>query len=289
MSVLHIRDKNGNFIPIPSIRGDKGKSAYEQAKEGGYNGTEADFIALLNNLPQIMINVTALDENEDINEKHLINFSNPHNVTAAQVGAIPITGGTIQGDMNVYSPHHPTVKIGVDALNTLSFLYTPNKTVDVYNWTNGEPTTLSLGNVNSMLLRDVFKLWIGSQDYQIYGDHNAAELGIAKMATGTYVGTGTGGSANPSTLVFPFIPKVAFISLEGNTSRCDATLPLVYGSRIGLVYSATSSNWSTHSTFPINLVWEGNTLYWTYTLNTTSVEQRQLNISDATYKWIIFG
>lgn len=41
MAILKLRDKNGNIIEIPAIRG---KSAYEYAKEGGYTGTEADFI-----------------------------------------------------------------------------------------------------------------------------------------------------------------------------------------------------------------------------------------------------
>jgi hypothetical protein len=282
-SILKVKDKDGNWIDITAIKGEDGKSAYEQAKEGGFTGTEEEFIAFLNGL---LNPVSVID---DTSEDHIADKNNPHNVTAEQVGAFSINGGTIQGDVNLFSSHHPTLKAGVDTLNTSSLLYTPNKTVDVYNWTNGEPTTISLGNVNSMLLRDVFKLWVGAKDYQIYGDHNASELGIARVATGSYVGTGVGGQANPSVLIFPFQPKVVFISLKGQTNRCDATLPLMYGSGIGLVYSATSSNWSTHSTYPINLVWEGNKLYWTYTLNTTSVEQKQLNISDLPYDWFIWG
>ncbi len=50
MPILQIRSKEGNFIPINSIKGDKGKSAYEQAKEGGYKGSEKEFIAVLNGL-----------------------------------------------------------------------------------------------------------------------------------------------------------------------------------------------------------------------------------------------
>lgn len=284
MSVLYIRDKDGNFVPINTIRG---ASAYEQAKMGGYQGTEEEFIQILGSLGNV--SAVQLTGDDSITEEHIANKNNPHGVTAAQVGALPSSGGTINGDVKVYSDHHPMVKIGVDEANTANFFYTQNKTVDIYNWTNGEPTTISLGNVNSMLLRDVCKLWVGAKDYQIYGDHNAAELGIARVASGTYVGTGTGGANNPTALSFPFQPKVVYISLEGQTNRCDTTLPLVYGSGIGLVYSATSSNWATHSTYPINLVWEGNTLSLTYTLNNTSVEQRQLNISDATYNWVAIG
>lgn len=287
MPVLYLRDENGNFVPIPAIRGANGKSAYEQAKEGGYTGTEAEFIALLGRLSAYEINALSADDDalaEMLNSlnAHIADTNNPHNSFSSN-------GGTVRGDMNVYGEHYPTFKVGRDDANTLSIFYTPNKTIDLYNWTNGEPTTLSIGNVNSMLLRDVCKLWVGSKDYQIYGDHNASELGIARVASGSYVGTGTGGVDNPTVLTFPFQPKVVYISLTGQTNRCDATLPLVYGSRIGLVYSATSSNWATHSTYPLNLVWEGNSLYFTYTLNNTSVEQRQLNISDLTYDWFIWG
>ena len=291
MAVLYIRDKDGNFVPINTIRG---KSAYEQAKEGGYNGKEEEFIAFLNGLLTNPVSQTSLDDDaiEEIRkalDAHISNTNNPHETEATDINAFSTNGGTVSGDVNVFSDHYPMVKIGRDGANTANIFYTQNKTVDIYNWTNGEPTTISLGNVNSMLLQDVCKLWVGAKDYQIYGDHNAAELGIARVASGTYVGTGTGGANNPTALSFPFQPKVVYISLEGQTNRCDTTLPLVYGSGIGLVYSATSSNWATHSTYPINLVWEGNTLSLTYTLNNTSVEQRQLNISDATYNWVAIG
>ena len=74
MHVLNIRDENGNFIPIPAIRGGDGKSAYEQAKEGGYSGTEEEFIAILN----------GLTNHKDL--PHYSDFGNPHKVTKSQVG-----------------------------------------------------------------------------------------------------------------------------------------------------------------------------------------------------------
>lgn len=74
MPVLYLRDGNGNFVPIPAIKGDNGKSAYEQAKEGGYTGTEAEFVAFLN----------GMTSSEDA--AHYSNFNNPHNVTKEQLG-----------------------------------------------------------------------------------------------------------------------------------------------------------------------------------------------------------
>lgn len=82
--ILRVRDENGNFIPINAIKGD---SAYEQAVLGGYKGTEAEFIALLN----------GLTSTEDAT--HYSNFSNPHKVTASQAGALPIEGGTLTGQV----------------------------------------------------------------------------------------------------------------------------------------------------------------------------------------------
>lgn len=43
MAILRVRDENGNSVEIPAIIGPAGKSAYEYAKDGGYNGTEEEF------------------------------------------------------------------------------------------------------------------------------------------------------------------------------------------------------------------------------------------------------
>lgn len=90
MHVLKIRDKDGKLVPIPAIRGERGKSAYEQAKEGGYQGTEEEFIAILNGL----INPVSP---ADVDPSHIDDRNNPHNVTAEQAGALPKTGGEMEG------------------------------------------------------------------------------------------------------------------------------------------------------------------------------------------------
>lgn len=42
-SLLSVYDESGNKILVPALQGDKGKSAYEYAKEKGYTGTEEEF------------------------------------------------------------------------------------------------------------------------------------------------------------------------------------------------------------------------------------------------------
>ena len=45
MSILYIRDKNGNFVQMPSV---PGKSAYEIAvAKGTFSGTEQEFAEML--------------------------------------------------------------------------------------------------------------------------------------------------------------------------------------------------------------------------------------------------
>lgn len=82
MSVLQIRDQNGKFVPIRAIMGKDGKSAYEQAVEGGYQGTEEEFVAFLNGA----LNPVSVASDDP---SHIDNKNNPHSVTAEQTGAIP--------------------------------------------------------------------------------------------------------------------------------------------------------------------------------------------------------
>lgn len=86
--ILRVRDENGNFIPINAIKGDRGKSAYEQAVEGGYKGTEEEFVALLNGLLN-PVNVVVEDED------HCSDYNNPHKVTAEQARALSIDGTNV--------------------------------------------------------------------------------------------------------------------------------------------------------------------------------------------------
>lgn len=47
MAVLRVRDNEGKYIRIPAIEGEKGKSAYQSAVDGGYKGTEEEFNSTL--------------------------------------------------------------------------------------------------------------------------------------------------------------------------------------------------------------------------------------------------
>lgn len=80
MAILKVRDNNGNIIEIPAI---SGKSAYEYAKEGGYAGTEQEFMDLL---------VQALSVQTQLNSKAPMYQSGTADLTA---GTSPLTNGTL--------------------------------------------------------------------------------------------------------------------------------------------------------------------------------------------------
>lgn len=60
MNALNIRDKDGNFVGIPMVSGADGKSAYQYAVEGGFNGTEEEFMMLLGSIPQLKKDIDQL-------------------------------------------------------------------------------------------------------------------------------------------------------------------------------------------------------------------------------------
>ena len=158
--VLKIKDKNGNFIPINAIRGEKGKSAYEQAKDGGFNGTEEEFIATL---------FGAIS--------HYSNSNNPHKVTAKQVGALPITGGDLQGSLGL---------VGEGDANASEIGQNSDYATIIRNKADGIETILALTNETKVDMADVLKLWFANgKGCSIYGEHykpTASDVGAIPEA-----------------------------------------------------------------------------------------------------------
>lgn len=99
--VLYIRDKDGNFVPIPALKGDKGdpgESPYAVAQAYGYTGTEEE----LNKAVAELVETKELAKGVQSHmNSHSNNKDNPHGVTAAQIGAVKKSGDTVNGNLNV--------------------------------------------------------------------------------------------------------------------------------------------------------------------------------------------
>lgn len=105
----------------------------------------------------------------------------------------------------------------------------------------------------------------------------AKQSGV-KIATGSYVGTGTYGAYNPCSLTFDFAPR--FVVVLGFNLAYKATL---------FVYNCTQSspyNASDTTDNKITVEWQQNTIVWS---NTYSSASYQLNSSGTTYYYIAIG
>ncbi len=134
--------------------------------------------------------------------------------------------------------------------------------------------------------------------------------GAARIACGSYVGTGKGGTSNRNTLTFAFAPKVLFlvgdaaVTAYADSSDYDDATPMSVpslfwvdgitsaktNSRIQSLDSTTSEKAVSTRYFSVS----GNTLTWYASMQfesgTSKVDlQAQMNESGKTYKYIAIG
>ena len=126
-----------------------------------------------------------------------------------------------------------------------------------------------------------------SSDQVLRGDFNednqkieAALATIPHIATGSYVGTGSYGSANPNTLTFDFVPQMVAVVINAGTG-CEYGTLLVRGQTksggIGVAQAALHG-------LDLTLAWEGNSVSWY-----SSGSSDQLNDSGVTYFYFAIG
>ena len=130
-------------------------------------------------------------------------------------------------------------------------------------------------------LEESVKLETNGKDYNLFGEHNPdkiGEMGYAKVYFGTYEGKGTCGSKNPSSLTFPFEPKIVIIS----GGRYTATM---VNGQTELYVVASNITSTTHM---IYMIWTGKTVSW-YSQASTDDEDTQMNKSGKTYSYIALG
>ena len=96
-----------------------------------------------------------------------------------------------------------------------------------------------------------------------------------KIETGSYVGTGTYGQSNPTTLTFPFEPKVVFV--VGSDSLAGQSLAMIHPSNFAFsVVNATNQIFS--------ITWDGNSVSYFGTS-----DGRQFNQAGKTYCYVALG
>jgi hypothetical protein len=100
----------------------------------------------------------------------------------------------------------------------------------------------------------------------------------ARRAYGSYVGTGTYGSANPTSITFDFQPDIVFITPVTSSSSYTNVWFIRPSTTADFYYSGLSD-------YKQTITWNGNTLSFYITKSAAG----QLNTSGATYYYIAFG
>ena len=127
----------------------------------------------------------------------------------------------------------------------------------------------------------------GDELQSVLGDTLLTLPGV-RIATGSYVGTGTYGANNPCTLTFDFLPELVMfqntffgqISTGGSSSNIVPVMAM-QGQTNGMVFynSASGADGYTYIT------WSNKTMSW----YNTSDEYYQLNSLNTTYYYLAFG
>lgn len=122
-----------------------------------------------------------------------------------------------------------------------------------------------------------------------FNDDNAkidAALGLlARVSTGSYVGTGTNGADHPNTLTFDFTPQVVIIVADRLYAGGAGTVLLrgqEYSAGMGVSYSNNSG-------LNLRVKWTENGVSW-YVVGSGGIENDwQLNLNGVTYRYAAFG
>lgn len=296
MPILQIKDENGNFIPIPAIRGDDGKSAYEQAKDGGYTGTEEEFIQILGTLGNV--NAVQLADMGNTCEEHISDKNNPHNVTAKQTGAIPEAYSASDDLNNELQSGGNKMTVCCYHSGTLNTPYKEGTTVFAHGMVITNANSASYGTqlcmpsgsseifVRSLSgtgitqwVKAVDTEWRNNMYHEVYNNIKPSLEGNIKIAMGSYKGTNTYGTNNPNTLTFEFVPRFVIVCKRGTSN----------------IQSGGTFIWIRPST-TLNFINNGST-YWCYpSLNdktfswyNTESSAYQLNSSNYEYDYMAWG
>ena len=117
-------------------------------------------------------------------------------------------------------------------------------------------------------------------DYQYIGVPLDNAVTVPNIETGSYVGTGTYGQANPNTLTFGFKPKMVMVSSSTiNTAGNNLITPMIW-------FDGVISAYASPNGYNNNFTLDGNTISW---YSTSTYTKDQYNNNGETYYYIAIG
>jgi hypothetical protein len=204
------------------------------------------------------------------------------------------SGGTMTGHLSIAGNYRRITFL--DDSSRTAFLEkhaSDTGTFGMYN-SSGDNRSALLLNPETALKKDLLLLStkFGSElkSYNVLHTGNldaptgavgAPPYAIARVATGTYTGTGTYGPSNANKLTFSFVPKLVIVEQNTVSGTDWFHLFAVQGNnRTFARYTASSS-----PALATPLTWSGKTLSW----YGTESAQKQGNVKDVIYHYIAVG
>lgn len=278
----HITDKNNPHGVTAAQIG--AIPAAQKGAAGGVASLGSDGKVLSGQLPEMNYDPEGSAEAVQTDlTNHINNKQNPHGVTAEQIGAVKKTGDTMTGALgapafNVVSGNRVSAYF-IDTYNNVLL----NNYLDPSNFTQ-----LSLLNENN-LLENILTLHVGKNgvlnSYNVLHTGNLSLLGVPKIATGSYVGTGTYGINSPTKITAPFAPKIMFMfgrwavfSYGSGNGSMDAVAIAVPSTN--KVYVTVDSR---NGSIPLSV--NGNTI----SFYSSDSHEGQGNYNGSTYHWVAMG
>lgn len=144
------------------------------------------------------------------------------------------------------------------------------------------------------------------KEYNLFGEHNASAFGLAKIAIGSYVGTGTYGKDNPNSISCGFKPKIIKIYSCANTGYYHGNFDyltergtLLVDHNLSTIYSAFSNPSGLGyydgavkieiSGSDSGALWYADEVKVDPSGDTTDIASIQCNKSDTTYYFVAIG
>lgn len=207
------------------------------------------------------------------------NVKQVENLTPSSIGAVAKSGDTMTGQLSV-----PAF-----ALTNYNAALEIGKNIDFH-------TAGSTNDYDARLTYDSDKLLFRMRggDYKtILHTGNLSNLGVARIATGSYTGTGTYGSDKPNRLTLPFEPKLLMIAPaaygidfeDTNTSTYFYESAIWFAGTTKLAYRDSVTHYDiAYCTFSVS----GNTISW-YSNTANGSASTQLNTAGTKYAYIAIG
>ena len=217
------------------------------------------------------------------------NVEQVENLTPSSIGAVSKTGDTMTGPLTISKSDYPDLNLkNTGSGSATKIRNSAHRTQIMSQEDENNYRSLTLNNksvttdVGNILQIQQIDGGVQTAVYKVLHTGNLSNLGVARIATGSYVGTGTYGLDKPNRLTLPFEPKFLYISTATGFSihTQNNTTHVLLNTLFWQEGTNSTEEWDDI----VYISRSGNTISWY-----SSDNRSQLNDSGTEYYYIAIG